>query len=130
MSEITADQVRENMRAIVREAAEPIAPDDTIKARIRRAARRLGLPFGRAKRLWYGEAAQIVAEEYLNANNKIHHRRMQRAAELRRELETLNKDIEGYGERRAGYLQDASWLMARLAPPAMAPLASADTEEG
>lgn len=130
MSTVTADHVREDMRAIVREAAEPIAPDDSVKARIRRAANRLGLPFGRAKRLWYGEAAQVTAEEYINANNKIHHRRMQRAAELRRQLETLNEDIEAYGERRAGYLQNTSGLVARLAPPALAQVAPAETEEG
>jgi hypothetical protein len=34
-----------------------------VKAAIRRASRRLGLPFSRARDIWYGDARRIDAEE-------------------------------------------------------------------
>jgi len=34
-----------------------------VKAAIRRASRRLGLPFNRTKDIWYGQARRIDAEE-------------------------------------------------------------------
>lgn len=40
---------------LVRQCAAP-AEGLSIKAQIRRASTRLGMPYGRVKRLWYGEA--------------------------------------------------------------------------
>jgi hypothetical protein len=51
------------MLAIVREAAEPSQPGESVKAAIGRAARRLGLSFARVHGIWYGRARQITAEE-------------------------------------------------------------------
>lgn len=121
MSEVTADDVRDEMSALVKEAAEPARVGESVKAAIRRAARRLNMRYGRVKRHWYGEARQVSADEYLNAQQKIEHRRKQRAAELRSELDILERD---YARRHAEFLQSAHPALARLAPPA--PAASKD----
>ena len=44
-------------------AQQPGAADDSVKALIVRAARRVGFGFERAKSLWYGEARWVDAEE-------------------------------------------------------------------
>ena len=51
----TPAQLRDEMKALVRRAAEPARPGESVKAEISRAARVLGLSYGRAKRYWYGE---------------------------------------------------------------------------
>src|SRR5574340_852005 len=51
------------MQSIVREAAVPAIPGETVKAAIGRAARRLQLGFGRARRYWYGEVRAVPAQE-------------------------------------------------------------------
>lgn len=47
------------LRAIV----SPPLPGESVKALIGRAARRAGLMFNRARKLWYGEALAILAVE-------------------------------------------------------------------
>jgi hypothetical protein len=48
---------------LVRRCTEPRPPGDQVKAAIRRASRRLGLPFTRTRDIWYGDARRIDAEE-------------------------------------------------------------------
>jgi hypothetical protein len=55
--------VPEEIQRIVRQAAEPAAPGESVKAAIGRAARLLGLPYARARAHWYGLARLIPAEE-------------------------------------------------------------------
>jgi hypothetical protein len=50
-------------QTLVRRCAEPRPPGDQVKAAIRRASRRLGLPFTRTRDIWYGDARRIDAEE-------------------------------------------------------------------
>lgn len=69
------------MRDIVREAAEPLAPGASVKAAIGAAARRLGLAFPRARDHWYGRARLVTAEE---ADALRARRRELAAARLRR----------------------------------------------
>ena len=49
--------------SLLRTIAAPRAADDSVKALIVRAARRVGFGFERAKSLWYGEARWVDAEE-------------------------------------------------------------------
>ena len=49
--------------ALLRQVAEPRPVGDSVKAAIRRAAKRLGFGFRRTKTLWYGETTRIGAEE-------------------------------------------------------------------
>ena len=51
------------MQSIVRLAAEPVEVGDTVKAQITRSARRLSLPWRRAKTFWHAEKCAIRAEE-------------------------------------------------------------------
>lgn len=51
------------MQGIVRRAAEPREPSDSVKAAIRRAARRLGLSHRRATTFWYGRSCAVRATE-------------------------------------------------------------------
>ncbi len=57
------EQLREEMRNLVRQAAEPARPGESVKAAIGRAARVLGLGHGRVKRYWYGEIQVPPAHE-------------------------------------------------------------------
>jgi hypothetical protein len=67
-----ADAILADMQRITRLAAEPRVADDSAKAAINRAARRLGISFRRARSFWYAspdaavraiEADRIRAEE-------------------------------------------------------------------
>ena len=57
------EQLREEMRNLVRQAAEPARPGESVKAAIGRAARALGLSHGRVKRYWYSEIQVPPAHE-------------------------------------------------------------------
>lgn len=59
----TPAQLRNEMKALVRRAAEPARPGESVKAAISRAARSLGLTYGRVKRYWYGEIQVPPAHE-------------------------------------------------------------------
>jgi hypothetical protein len=48
--------------SLMRLLAEPGTPGESVKAAIRRAARRAGIDTGLGKRLWYGEARRIDAD--------------------------------------------------------------------
>ena len=48
---------------LVRRCAEPRPGADQVKAAIRRASRRLEIPFSRTRDIWYGDARRIDAEE-------------------------------------------------------------------
>ena len=48
---------------LLRRIAEPRPVCDSVKAAITRAARAVGLPFGRAEDIWRGEARTVRAEE-------------------------------------------------------------------
>jgi hypothetical protein len=50
-------------RTLVRRCAEPRPANDSIKAAIRRASQRLGIPFSRVRDIWYGDARRIDADE-------------------------------------------------------------------
>ena len=50
-------------QTLVRRCAEPRPAGDLVKAAIRRASRRLDLPFSRTRDIWYGDARRIDADE-------------------------------------------------------------------
>lgn len=59
----TPAELRDEMKTLVRRAAEPARPGESVKAAIGRAARVLGLTHGRTKRYWYGEIQVPPAHE-------------------------------------------------------------------
>ena len=48
---------------LVRRCAEPRPAGDQVKAAVRRASQRLGIPFSRVRDIWYGDAKRIDADE-------------------------------------------------------------------
>lgn len=58
-----ADALVSEMQAIVRRAAEPWRPGDSVKAGIARASRRLDIGFRRARTFWYGNPCAVLALE-------------------------------------------------------------------
>lgn len=59
----TPAELRDEMKMLVRRAAEPARAGESVKAAINRAARTLGLSHGRVKRYWYGEIQVPPAHE-------------------------------------------------------------------
>ena len=57
----TAQQVQDEMAALLRRLADPVIAGESVKACIRRASMRSGLPHGQTKRLWYSEMSTIPA---------------------------------------------------------------------
>lgn len=55
--------VTAEMRGIVKLAAEPALPGESVKAAIGRAARQLSLNYRRAYTFWYGEHCAVLAHE-------------------------------------------------------------------
>jgi hypothetical protein len=55
--------IAEEMATRLRGLAEPVQRGDSVQSCIERAARRAGIAFGRAKRLWYREVATVTALE-------------------------------------------------------------------
>ena len=89
-------------RLIVREAAEPASPGDSVKSAIRRAARRLGLTAARAHGHWYGRVRWVPAHEMDALRARRHElaleelrRSDERAALLRARLGTDAHQVVG-----------------------------------
>lgn len=59
---MSTDVVIAEMQVLMRSLAMPALPGEGAKAAIGRAARRAGLSWGVAKRLWYGERRLIPTE--------------------------------------------------------------------
>lgn len=75
------EQLRDEMRNLVRQAAEPARPGESVKAAIGRAARVLGLSHGRVKRYWYGEIQVPPAHEVDAARAALSGRRSSATAD-------------------------------------------------
>lgn len=58
-----SDAVLFEMRDIVMDAALPVEQGESVKVRIARASRRLGLSFSRVRTFWYGTARTVHAHE-------------------------------------------------------------------
>ena len=70
-SDLTAADLKAEMRRLLRLAALPIQIDDTRQAQIRRAVGVTGLGWRRAKSIWYDECHTIEAHEYFNVKRRV-----------------------------------------------------------
>lgn len=61
MSVHTAERVQDEMAALLRRLADPVVAGESVKACLRRASMRAGIPHGQTKRLWYSEMSTIPA---------------------------------------------------------------------
>lgn len=57
------ENASKEMERLLKQVAAPAQPGESVPQVISRVARRLGWERGRTKRLWYGEARRIDAEE-------------------------------------------------------------------
>lgn len=83
------------LRRWVREAAEPAAPGESVKAAINRAARRLGLGYARARDHWYGRARSVPADEFRAVEARLPEILRERAARLEHDLAATRARLEG-----------------------------------
>lgn len=61
MAAHTAEHVQDEIATLLRRLADPVVAGESVKACIRRASLRAGLPHGQTKRLWYREWTTIPA---------------------------------------------------------------------
>lgn len=101
MTDVTAIQVKEDMRRLVIEAG---AGESTARRRLERAARRLRVPLARVTAIFYGKVRRIDAHEYLTASRRIQTVRL-------RQLEALREQVEA---AEIQYQQDRDALERRL----------------
>ena len=78
----TADQIQDEISALLRHLADPAVAGESVKACIRRAATRAGLTYGQTKKLWYRETKNIPAylADELRERAARHDRQLRRAA--------------------------------------------------
>ena len=115
----TAEQVQDEISALLRQLASPSEPGESVKACIRRAARNSGLTFNQARHGWYREWKNIPAHvaDQIRQRAAEHDRKLKQAAfqtllamqksdpELFREsIEALGDILhrEGEGRRASG----------------------------
>lgn len=84
-----ATAVLGELRARVREAAEPAVPGERVGAAILRASRNLGIAYSRARAHWYGLARSAPAWEADQIRAAYHRWLDAREAQLDGQLETL-----------------------------------------
>lgn len=102
----TVEGVRNEMQGHIGSLVA-LAPEDSRKAALSWASRILGLPFGRVRSLYYGEARRIDAHE---------------ADQIRAYVQQAHTLIEAraeYEAKRQAFLRDNSRLV-RLYPPSLA----------
>lgn len=90
----TADSAAVHFAEVVRRAALPVTPGELITQQIGRAARRLRLDPGLAKRLWYGEQRVVPTDVALNLITFD-----RESAELRARLDALQAEIDAFARR-------------------------------
>jgi hypothetical protein len=93
----TADQVQDEISALLRHLADPAVAGESVKACIRRAATRAGLTYGQTKKLWYRETKNIPAylADELRERATRHDRQLRQAA-FKALVEMQQSDPEFY----------------------------------
>lgn len=109
MSDVTAADMREQMRFYVRRAAEPAEPGEHLKALWRRASQRLGLPIARVQKYWYGLINSPPAHELEQSRLRMEFKSAVKSETLAARLIEITREIEEL-ERAAGQSLGASPL--------------------
>lgn len=110
-----ADAILADMQRITRLAAEPRVSDDSAKAAINRAARRLGISFRRARSFWYASPdAAVRAAEADRLRAEEARILVSRRIRLEQELDWIEARITARESRGNGGV--AQTQMAQLLP--------------
>jgi hypothetical protein len=123
---------REEARYLVRRAAEPCPAGDSVKAALRRAARRLQLNYSRARALWYGDERIKVSGDELEKLRRAsvgRHEKSDAANDLAARVEALERQLRDLAMRMP---QDADFYgsQADLIRDAARHVGRADHPEG
>lgn len=70
MTEVTADDIRTQVRSLMVDVGGPRRPGETMQRWIDRAGRAIGLPYARAYSVWYGRVITLAAEEIDNIRRR------------------------------------------------------------
>ena len=70
LTRVHADALSGDVARMLRLAAEPVQSGELVIEQIRRAARRCGLSFGRAKKLWYQEC-KVSGVDFVSITSAI-----------------------------------------------------------
>lgn len=98
MSDITADSALDMAQTIIDDAGE----GETVKARLRAAARNLGVPYGFVKRVRYREIKTIPAHVFLQLQDKYADVLERRERQLTAQLETYRNRLQTWKSSHAG----------------------------
>jgi hypothetical protein len=99
----TADSVRSDLTECVKDTVRN-SPGETVKGRLRSAARFLGLPIGRVQDFWYGEVRRIEAHEAIQIRERTLEAKRARLARLEAEYTTLRAELAAEAPRGLGWL--------------------------
>lgn len=106
----TAEAVRAELTAHVKDTVRS-SPGDTVKERLRSAARVLGIPFGRVQDYWHGEVRRIEAHEADRIRHRAAEAKRARLARLEAEYRALRAELVAEAPRGLG------WLVPPEIPP-------------
>jgi hypothetical protein len=109
MPAFTAESVNADIRQHVIETIQGIRGGGSVKARLRTAARLLGLPIDRVRRYHYGEVRRIEAHEAFQIIERSREAKRARVERMRQEYEIA----------RQALVDDAPRGLAWLVPPPM-----------
>lgn len=70
MTEVTADDIRAQVRTLMVDVGGPRRPGETMQRWIDRAGRAIGLTYARAYSVWYGRVISLAAEEIDNIRRR------------------------------------------------------------
>ena len=104
--------------SLIQEIAEPRPVGDSVKAAVRRAARRAGCSFARARSLWYADERARVRADEMDRLRTVAKQQRETAHDpqlvvLAAQVATMADEIQAIGSR----LADAEAQADRGAPP-------------
>jgi len=104
MADVSAADIRSEISGLLREAAKPVQPGESVKALVRRAARRMALPYNRARHLWYEEINSIPAHEADTIRRRFEWmaRERRKVRERDDEIQDLKRRLQALEERQYG----------------------------
>ena len=83
-----------DIRAALKELALPCPLGDRVKSAIDRASRASGIPYARAREIWYGNNRRIEAHEAEKVEQALHRKRTREARNELHELKTRIARLE------------------------------------
>lgn len=103
MTEVTADDIRTQVKDLMRDVGGPRRPGETMERWIDRAGRSLGLSFARSYSVWYGRVCRLGADEIDNIRRRAWLSLEQVEARAAEELAALRARRAAIAERMGDF---------------------------